>query len=70
MSDLNRLPVDLREAIGRARATGRLHSPRVGPYTSPLTAEDRDAVDAMVHEGAYASAVADILATDPDLASQ
>jgi len=70
VSDLNRLPVDLGEAIGRARATGTLHSPRVGPYTSPLTAEERDAVGAMVHEGAYATAVAEISATDPDLASQ
>lgn len=72
-SDLTELPVDLREAVERARAAARdagtLHPPRVGRYTSPLTPEERNAVDATVREGAYAAAVAEISATDPDLAS-
>jgi hypothetical protein len=60
----------LREAIARARAAadkdGSLH-PLPGKHVQ-VTPEFRAAIARLVSDGTYASAVAEVVADDPDLA--
>lgn len=71
--DLIDLPPELRHAIEEARRAARDDvsvGPRAThPFVSPLTDEERAAVRAAIDEGAYAAAVAAVVADDPELAS-
>jgi hypothetical protein len=73
-SDLTESPADLRDAVERARVAirnaGVLKPPSSGRFESSLTTDERRAVDAVIREGAYAAAVAEISSIDPDLADQ
>lgn len=68
------LPPELRDAVTRARESasrnGSLRPPRVGPFVSPLTADERRAVAELIEDGTLAAAIAAVAADDPDLADQ
>lgn len=71
--DLIDLPPDLRRAVEQARRAvaeeHRATPPASGQIGSWLTGEERAAVRDAVAEGAYAAAVAAVVADEPDLAS-
>ncbi len=73
-SDLTESSAELREAVAGARdavrRAGVLKPPGSGRFESPLTPDERRAVEAVIREGAYAAAVAEIASIDPDLADQ
>jgi hypothetical protein len=66
-----RLDPELAAVVVRARqhadAVGELHPP-VGHFESPLSSEARAVVAAWIADGGYHSAVAAVVAEDPDLA--
>jgi hypothetical protein len=61
----------LQEAVNRAReaiaSSGQLR-PNPGPYTSPLSEQERRAVAALLHDGTYRQLVDAVAANDPDIA--
>lgn len=61
-------------AVERVRrslaATGELRPPRAGRFESPVPSELRDAVERILTDGTYASAVAAVVAEEPDLADR
>lgn len=71
--DLIDLPPDLRHAVEQARRAiaeeRRATAPLSGRLGSWLTDDEREAVRAAVATGAYAAAVAAVVANEPDLAS-
>jgi len=71
--DLIDLPPELRRAVEQARRViadeQRVISSGSGPIGSWLTDEERAAVREAVADGAYAAAVATVVADEPDLAS-
>ena len=71
--DLIDLPPDLRHAVEQARRAiaeeHRATPPASGQLGSWLTDDEREAVRAAVADGAYAAAVAAVVADEPDLAS-
>ncbi len=74
-SDLTESPAELRDAVERARVALRdagmpKRPPGSGRFESSLTPDERRAIDAVITEGAYAAAVAEIGSIDPDLADQ
>ena len=65
---------DFEAVVARARRAaelaGALQPPVIGPYVSPLSPEEREAVLALLSDGTYQCAVDAIAAEDPDLASE
>jgi hypothetical protein len=65
---------DFEAVVARARRAaelaGELRPPVIGPYDSPLNADERQFLLGLVRDGTYARAVAVIAAEDPDLASE
>lgn len=65
---------DFEAVVARARRAaelaGELRPPVIGPYESPLDAEERQFLLGLVRDGTYGRAVAVIAAEDPELASE
>lgn len=65
---------DFEAVVARARRAaelaGELRPPVIGPYDSPLNADERPFLLGLIRDGTYARAVAVIAAEDPDLASE
>jgi hypothetical protein len=61
----------LQEAVNRAReaiaGSGDLR-PKLGPYTSPLSEQERRAVAALLRDGTYRQLADAVAANDPDTA--
>ena len=68
------LSPELRDAVVRVRdaasRTGSLRPPRVGPFESPLTVDERRAVAELIEDGTVPAAIAAVAADDPDLANR